>query len=72
MSLNKAKLETDLEALFDKTRTSEGSEVDAKKAFVRELAGIIDAYVKSAKVTYTGGLTAPNGPVAGTFNHTIS
>lgn len=72
MSLNKAKLKTDLTALFDGTINSEGNETAAKTAFIDGLTDIIDSYVRSIQVNYTSGLTATNGLVNGTFIHTIS
>ncbi|MFS2189810.1 hypothetical protein ACCC92_24250 [Mucilaginibacter sp. Mucisp84] len=73
MSLNKEQLEEDLSGLFDDTLADQGSEADSKELFVKRLAGIIDGYVKSAKVVYSGGLIAPSGggAVTGTINHTI-
>lgn len=71
MSLNKPQLENDLRALFDATLDSDTSEQQAKDAFIQGLANIIDGYIKTAKIKYTGGLVAPNGSVTGTINHTI-
>jgi hypothetical protein len=73
MSLNKAQLETDLGSLFDDTLADQGSAANSKEVFVTRLADIIDGYVKSAKVVYSGGLIAPTGggAVTGTINHTI-
>lgn len=72
MSLNKPQLVEDLDNLFEGTINSNTNEAEAKEAFIQGLATIIDGYIKTAKITYTGGLTAVNGAVGGQFNHTVS
>lgn len=67
MSLDIAQLETSLSALYDGTLVASDNAQDARTAFVNQLAAIIDAYVRSAAIDYTGGLIAGSTPVTGTF-----
>lgn len=74
MALNKPQLVNDLRALFRQTWDENTSAEDAETAFLNTMANIIDAYVKSATVNYSGGLSTASGggPVTGILNHTIS
>lgn len=63
MPLDKTVLKTRLVQIFSQSDTESNVEQVAE-----EIADAIDAYIKTARVNYTGGLTAPNGPVTGTIN----
>ena len=72
MALRTEELKAELKDLYKSTQGTEGDAEAALEAFVEGLGNLLESYVKSATVTYSGGLLAPNGAVSGTFNHTIS
>lgn len=64
MPLNKPKLESDIKTLLNSTKDNV-NEQNAIDNYARELATIIDAYVRSGLVTVTG-TSATGGAVTGT------
>ncbi|WP_121812800.1 hypothetical protein [Mucilaginibacter kameinonensis] len=68
MSLNTAKLKTDLKEVYTATYEATGSRDAALDAFIDAFADKFEDYIKTAEIVYTNGLTAGTNPVVGIFN----
>lgn len=65
MALDKESLQTGIKNLLTEMLTRDENSVDE---FAQRLSTLIDAYIRTAKITYESGLAAsPNGAVTGEF-----